>query len=252
MTLLLIYWFTKLQCPENAVGGIYGVLNRRRGHVFEENQVAGTPMFHVKAYLPVNESFGEYFLDIIDFKVIKISWWKSVLSNHSRFPPETSSILRISVKALGLSDLKEKYYHNLWLLRNLNWLFFQFQVSLPIWDPTLVVKLSHNVCLTIGKLCKEIPWTSRVKPIKFAPTPKRGRAWRRVCLTWPIIWINYRRHRLLITFINDQTPRFSDEKPKQQRLQLCLYETHHQFFLHTNFLWFQIFSSEDKALLFFL
>ena len=47
-----------LQCPENAVGGIYGVLNRRRGHVFEEAQVVGTPMFHVKAYLPVNESFG--------------------------------------------------------------------------------------------------------------------------------------------------------------------------------------------------
>ena len=46
------------QCPEAAVGGIYGVLNRRRGHVFEENQVAGTPMFMVKAYLPVNESFG--------------------------------------------------------------------------------------------------------------------------------------------------------------------------------------------------
>lgn len=47
-----------LQCPEVAVGGIYGVLNRRRGHVFEEQQVAGTPMFVVKAYLPVNESFG--------------------------------------------------------------------------------------------------------------------------------------------------------------------------------------------------
>merc|ERR1712129_517675 len=35
-----------------------GVLNRRRGHVFEEAQTPGTPMFVVKAYLPVNESFG--------------------------------------------------------------------------------------------------------------------------------------------------------------------------------------------------
>merc|ERR1711994_438193 len=51
-------YLVEIQCPENAVGGIYGVLNRRRGHVFEENQVPGTPMFHVKAYLPVNESFG--------------------------------------------------------------------------------------------------------------------------------------------------------------------------------------------------
>merc|ERR1712002_304986 len=48
-------YLVEIQCPENAVGGIYGVLNRRRGHVFEEAQTPGTPMFVVKAYLPVNE-----------------------------------------------------------------------------------------------------------------------------------------------------------------------------------------------------
>ena len=41
------------------------MLNRRRGHVFEENQVPGTPMFHVKAYLPVNESFGKYLILLV-------------------------------------------------------------------------------------------------------------------------------------------------------------------------------------------
>lgn len=51
-------YLCEIQCPESAVGGIYGVLNRRRGHVMEEGQVAGTPMFWVKAHLPVNESFG--------------------------------------------------------------------------------------------------------------------------------------------------------------------------------------------------
>jgi len=51
-------YLVEIQCPEVAVGGIYGVLNRRRGHVFEEAQTPGTPMFVVKAYLPVNESFG--------------------------------------------------------------------------------------------------------------------------------------------------------------------------------------------------
>ncbi|KAK2164859.1 hypothetical protein LSH36_58g18051 [Paralvinella palmiformis] len=51
-------YLVEIQCPEQAVGGIYGVLNRRRGVVIEENQVVGTPMFTVKAYLPVNESFG--------------------------------------------------------------------------------------------------------------------------------------------------------------------------------------------------
>merc|ERR1712142_717397 len=51
-------YLVEIQCPENAVGGIYGVLNRRRGHVFEEAQTPGTPMFVVKPSLPVNESFG--------------------------------------------------------------------------------------------------------------------------------------------------------------------------------------------------
>jgi elongation factor 2 len=51
-------YLVEIQCPENAVGGIYGCLNQRRGVVFSTEQVAGTPMFIVKAHLPVNESFG--------------------------------------------------------------------------------------------------------------------------------------------------------------------------------------------------
>jgi len=51
-------YLVEIQCPENAIGGIYSVLNRRRGQVFSEEQRPGTPMFAVKAYLPVMESFG--------------------------------------------------------------------------------------------------------------------------------------------------------------------------------------------------
>ncbi|KAI8326243.1 putative EFT2-translation elongation factor eEF2 [Martensiomyces pterosporus] len=51
-------YLVEIQCPENAMGGIYGVLNRRRGHVFEEVQRPGTPLYNIKAYLPVSESFG--------------------------------------------------------------------------------------------------------------------------------------------------------------------------------------------------
>jgi elongation factor 2 len=51
-------FLVEIQCPETALGGIYSVMNKRRGVVVEESQVAGTPMFVVKAYLPVNESFG--------------------------------------------------------------------------------------------------------------------------------------------------------------------------------------------------
>merc|ERR1711881_491872 len=51
-------YLVEIQTPQDATGGIYSCLNRRRGHIFEEYQVEGTPMVHVKAYLPVNESFG--------------------------------------------------------------------------------------------------------------------------------------------------------------------------------------------------
>ncbi|ODV92639.1 hypothetical protein CANCADRAFT_90500 [Tortispora caseinolytica NRRL Y-17796] len=51
-------FLVEIQCPENAIGGIYSVLNKKRGQVVSEEQRPGTPLFTVKAYLPVNESFG--------------------------------------------------------------------------------------------------------------------------------------------------------------------------------------------------
>ncbi|KAF9067168.1 P-loop containing nucleoside triphosphate hydrolase protein [Rhodocollybia butyracea] len=51
-------YLVEIQCPENAIGGVYSCLNKRRGQVFSEEQRPGTPMFTVKAYLPVSESFG--------------------------------------------------------------------------------------------------------------------------------------------------------------------------------------------------
>jgi len=51
-------YLVEIQTPEQAMGGIYGVLNRRRGHVISEERRQGTPLFNLKAYLPVLESFG--------------------------------------------------------------------------------------------------------------------------------------------------------------------------------------------------
>jgi len=48
----------EIQCPQQAVGGIYAVMNKRRGQIVEEVQRPGTPMTNVKTYLPVLESFG--------------------------------------------------------------------------------------------------------------------------------------------------------------------------------------------------
>jgi len=51
-------YLVDIQVPQDAMGGCYGVLTRRRGHVFSEEQRPGTPMMALRAYLPVAESFG--------------------------------------------------------------------------------------------------------------------------------------------------------------------------------------------------
>lgn len=50
-------YLVEIQAPEHALGGIYSVLNQKRGHVFDEIQRPNTPLYNVKAYLPVIESF---------------------------------------------------------------------------------------------------------------------------------------------------------------------------------------------------
>jgi len=52
------YFLVDIQVPQDAMGGCYGVLSGRRGHVFSEEQRPGTPMMQLRAYLPVKESFG--------------------------------------------------------------------------------------------------------------------------------------------------------------------------------------------------
>lgn len=51
-------FLAEIQVPKTDAGGIYGVLTKRRGHVFEEEDQVGTPMITVRAYIPVAESFG--------------------------------------------------------------------------------------------------------------------------------------------------------------------------------------------------
>jgi len=40
------------------MGGVYAVMNKRRGVIIEEMARQGTPLVNVKAHLPVQESFG--------------------------------------------------------------------------------------------------------------------------------------------------------------------------------------------------
>ncbi|PWA68375.1 Elongation factor G, III-V domain-containing protein [Artemisia annua] len=49
-------YLVEIQAPEQAFSEIYNVLNTRRGHVFEQTKMPNTPLFNIKAYLPVVES----------------------------------------------------------------------------------------------------------------------------------------------------------------------------------------------------
>jgi len=51
-------FLVEIQCPQTVIGGIYSVMNRRRGQIIEEIQRPGTPLTNIKCYLPVMESFG--------------------------------------------------------------------------------------------------------------------------------------------------------------------------------------------------
>merc|ERR1712054_500974 len=51
-------FLVNITAPEQALGGIYSCLNKKRGHVFAEDNRPGTPIYNLNAYLPVLESFG--------------------------------------------------------------------------------------------------------------------------------------------------------------------------------------------------
>jgi U5 small nuclear ribonucleoprotein component len=51
-------YYVEIQAPADCVAPIYTVLSRRRGHVTQDEPKPGTPLYTVKAYIPVIESFG--------------------------------------------------------------------------------------------------------------------------------------------------------------------------------------------------
>lgn len=48
----------EIQCPEAVIGGVYSTITKRRGVVVDNKHQVDTPLYNIKAHLPVNESFG--------------------------------------------------------------------------------------------------------------------------------------------------------------------------------------------------
>eukprot|EP00112_Aurelia_sp_Birch-Aquarium-sp1_P022618 Seg643.7 transcript_id=Seg643.7/GoldUCD/mRNA.D3Y31 product="Elongation factor 2" protein_id=Seg643.7/GoldUCD/D3Y31 len=114
-------YLVEIQCPESAVGGIYGVITRRRGHVFEEGLVAGTPLFLIKAYLPVNESFG-FTADLRSntggkaFPQCIFDHWQMMNDDPIDVETKSGKIVLATRKRKGLKEFVEpldKYYDKL-------------------------------------------------------------------------------------------------------------------------------------------
>ena len=51
-------YLADISCPVDVAGGVYGTLALRRGEISEEIPRPGTPMTNIRAFVPVNESFG--------------------------------------------------------------------------------------------------------------------------------------------------------------------------------------------------
>jgi len=48
----------QMQCPGDVVDAIQPVLAKRRGHIVQDKPIPGSPLYSVKAFLPVIDSFG--------------------------------------------------------------------------------------------------------------------------------------------------------------------------------------------------
>jgi len=104
-------FMVEIQCPENAMGGVYSSLNRKRGIVVEESNRPGTPLYNVKAYLPVSESFG--FTGFLRqntagqaFPQMVFHHWDVV--NGDPFPGGDDKIIEIVLAARKRKGLKEQ------------------------------------------------------------------------------------------------------------------------------------------------
>jgi len=102
-------FMVEIQCPQAAVGGIYGVMNKRRGQIIEEMQRPGTPLVTVKAYLPVMESFG-FTADLRAstagqaFPQCVFDHWKPVVGDYNEPGSKIAEMIAATRKRKGLAE----------------------------------------------------------------------------------------------------------------------------------------------------
>jgi len=102
-------FLVEIQCPQAVIGGIYSVMNRRRGQIIEEIQRPGTPLTNIKCYLPVMESFG-FTADLRSntsgqaFPQCVFDHWKVVQGDFEDKDSKTYEIIMKTRKRKGLPE----------------------------------------------------------------------------------------------------------------------------------------------------
>jgi elongation factor 2 len=153
-------YLVEIQCPEQAVGSIYGVLTRKRGHVFEEIQRPGTPMFNVKASPHPLSSYLNVCFILNDFT-----------GQHSDC--RSHFILSRIIILFYFSSRRP-----ISLCQNRSAL-------LPICAQLHPARPSRSACLTTGSLFPETLWTRRPASTQLLRRSVSARASRKMCLRSP-------------------------------------------------------------------
>jgi elongation factor 2 len=102
-------FLVEIQCPQTVIGGIYAVMNRRRGQIIEEIQRVGTPLTNIKCYLPVSESFG-FTADLRSntagqaFPQCVFDHWKVVMGDPLEKGSKAEEMVLATRKRKGLAD----------------------------------------------------------------------------------------------------------------------------------------------------
>jgi len=102
-------FLVEITCPQTVIGGIYSVMNRRRGQIIEEIQRIGTPLTNIKCHLPVGESFG-FTADLRSntggqaFPQCVFDHWKTLLDDPLIKGSKAEEIVLATRKRKGLKD----------------------------------------------------------------------------------------------------------------------------------------------------
>jgi elongation factor 2 len=102
-------YLVDIATPSDVMNGIYQCFSQKRGVVFQEDSVPGTPLLNVKAYLPVAESFGftNYLRQLTSgqaFPQCVFDHWETIQSDPFELKSKAHSICMEIRKRKGLKQ----------------------------------------------------------------------------------------------------------------------------------------------------